>query len=206
MDAAPLDTERVWADLHAGLRRFVARRVRAEADADDIVQRVFLKVHQSLPQLRDADRLHGWLYQLTRRAIVDYYRSPARRREVPMGDADPDALDAGRAASRPVGKAPADAEDVDHAAFRELASCLHPLVAQLSELDQEALRLVEVEELSQVDAARRLGLSVSGMKSRVQRARARLRQVVEDCCRVELDRRGGLIGYTKRDEPCGGCG
>lgn len=191
-----IDTERVWTDMHAGLVRFVGRRVRHDADAEDIVQRVFLKVHESLGGLKDADRLHAWIYQVTRRAIADHYRSPMRRREVPM---EPDA---------PLADVPAAPDDQADAeagseAFRELAACLHPLVAQLAAADQEALRLVEVEGLSQVEAADRLGLSVSGMKSRVQRARGRLRRIVEDCCRIDLDRRGGVIGYTsRRCDPC----
>lgn len=195
-----IDTERVWIDMHAGLLRFVGRRVRHDADAEDIVQRVFLKVHESLAGLKDADRLHAWIYQVTRRAIADHYRSPAVRREVPMEseEAPDDALRA----------APDDEADREAGseAFRELASCLHPLVAQLTAADQEALRLVEVEGLSQIEAADKLGLSVSGMKSRVQRARGRLRHIVEDCCRIDLDRRGGIIGYrSRRRDRCDDC-
>jgi RNA polymerase sigma-70 factor (ECF subfamily) len=190
---ASVDTERVWADLHGRIRAFVGRRVRQPADADDIVQRVFLQVHRSLPTLRDADRLHAWIYQLTRRAIVDHYRLPAHRREVPAGAA----VDVAPAAMA------GDAEEAS--AIRELAGCLMPLVADLPAADQEALRLIEVENVSQVDAARQLGVSVSGMKSRVQRARRRLRDVVEACCRIELDRRGGPMAITPRDGGCGGC-
>lgn len=193
-DVTP-DTERVWADLHAGLHRFVSRRVRNPADADDVVQRVFLHVHRSLPSLRDTDKLHAWIYQATRRAIVDHYRSPAQRRERPAGDALDVAPDV-----------TAEEPDDEPTARGELAACLSPLVAALNAADQEALRLVEIEGLSQVEAARRLGVSPTAMKSRVQRARARLRAVVEACCRVELDRRGGLIAYApRRDDSCGGC-
>jgi len=185
------DTERVWRELHGNIRGFVSRRVRQPADVDDIVQRVFLHVHRALPTLRNADRLHAWIYQMTRRAIADHYRAPATRREVPAGAAldvvPPNVPDA------------ASDRDDERSALRELAGCLQPLLDDLAEADREALRLVEVDGLTQAEAARRLGLSVSGMKSRVQRARLRLRAAVEACCRVELDRRGGLIDYEARD-------
>lgn len=193
---AAVDTERVWADLHDNIRAFVGRRVRQPADADDVVQRVFLQVHRSLPTLRDTDRLHAWIYQLTRRAIVDHYRTPAHRREVTAGTAADVAPDAAMGHDDPEDEA---------SAVRELSRCLMPLVADLPAADQEALRLVDVEDVSQGDAARRLGLSVSGMKSRVQRARRRLRDVVDDCCRVELDRRGSPLAVTPRDGGCTGC-
>ena len=185
------DTERVWGELHTNIRGFVSRRVRQAADVDDIVQRIFLQVHRSLPTLREADRLHAWIYQTTRRAIADHYRAPAHRREVQAGaalDVVPDDVPgAGRATG----------ED-EPSALQELAACLQPLLADLAQEDQEALRLVEVDGLTQPEVARRLGLSVSGMKSRIQRARRRLRLAVEACCRLEIDRRGGLIAYEPR--------
>jgi hypothetical protein len=49
----------VWEELHASIRGFVARRVRQQADVDDVVQRVFLQVHRALPTLRRADKLHA---------------------------------------------------------------------------------------------------------------------------------------------------
>jgi RNA polymerase sigma-70 factor (ECF subfamily) len=194
---AVLDTERVWREMHEQISSFVSRRVRSSADVDDIVQRIFLQVHQALPALRDADRLHAWLYRTARRAIIDHYRAPAHRREVPAGDV----LDG-------VPERADDAAPDDEAsALRELAGCVSPLLASLGEADREALRLIEVDGLTQVEAARQLGLTVSGMKSRVQRARARLRTVVDACCRLELDRRGSPIAYERRaGGSCDGCG
>lgn len=195
---AGTDTERVWSELHGHIRGFVRRRVRQPADVDDIVQRIFLQVHRSLPTLRNTDRLHAWLYQTTRRAIADFYRAPAHRRELPTGTAH----DLVPQQERRVG----DVRDDEATARQELAGCLTPLLAGLSATDREALHLIEVDGVTQAEAARRLGLSASGMKSRVQRARVRLRTVVEACCRVELDRRGGLIAYERRSgSDCGGC-
>jgi RNA polymerase sigma-70 factor (ECF subfamily) len=85
MPDVSLSTEGVWSELRANIRGFVGRRVRQPADVDDIVQRVFLQVHRALPTLRDSDRLHAWVYQITRRAIADYYRAPSHTREVPAG-------------------------------------------------------------------------------------------------------------------------
>jgi RNA polymerase sigma factor (sigma-70 family) len=85
MPDVSLSTEGVWSELRANIRGFVGRRVRQPADVDDIVQRVFLQVHRALPTLRDADRLHAWVYQTTRRAIADYYRAPSHTRECLRG-------------------------------------------------------------------------------------------------------------------------
>jgi RNA polymerase sigma-70 factor (ECF subfamily) len=191
------DTEHVWERLHSNLRSFVGRRVRNTADVDDLVQRVFLHLHHALPTLRDEDRIHAWVYRTTRNAIADYYRAPVHRREVPAGSLV-DVADS---------EAPAHGAHggTEPTAMRELAGCLKPLFAALSPEDQAALRAIEFEGMTQVDAARRLGLSTSGMKSRVQRARKRLKASLEDCCRVELDRRGGITSFEsrRRSAPCG---
>jgi len=97
-------------------------------------------------------------------------------------------------------------DEHEESALQELARCLDPLMKRLGMADQEALHLVEFEGLTQVEAAGRLGLSVSGMKSRVQRARLHLRSAFEDCCRIALDRRGGVLGYEGRGDQCGSCG
>jgi RNA polymerase sigma-70 factor (ECF subfamily) len=111
------------------------------------------------------------------RAVTDYHR---RRRARPQfSDEIPE-----KAAARA-------GEDEPDSAAREMAGCLSPLVERLDPKYEEAVRLVEIEGMSQVDAAERLHLSVSGMKARVQRARRQLKELLLACCHVELDRRGG---------------
>ena len=85
----------------------------------------------------------------------------------------------------------------------ELSRCLAPLARRLPETYREALVMTEFEGVTQVDAARALGLSVSGMKSRVQRGREQLKAMLLDCCEVELDRRGSISDYRSRDGNCG---
>ena len=67
---------------------------------------------------------------------------------------------------------------------------------------QKALILTEFEGLTQARAAAHLGLSTSGMKSRVQRARAQLKELLIACCQVDLDRRGDITSYTPRSGAC----
>jgi RNA polymerase sigma-70 factor, ECF subfamily len=183
-----------WQELQGNLRAFIARRVRHQADVDDLVQRVLLQIVTGLGSLRDVERLHAWVYRVARNVIVDYYRSATVRRELASGDAvDLSATEM---------KGPALVED-ERTALRELATCLAPMIRQLPPAYQDAIRMTDLDGLTQVDAAKRAGVSVSGMKSRVQRARQQLRDIVEACCRVELDRRGSITSYApRRPEAC----
>lgn len=188
-----------WQELHGNLRAFIGRRVRNQADVDDLVQRVLLQIVAGLGSLRQVERLHAWVYRMARNVIADYYRSPAVRRERASGDALEIASANEFAASMLI-------EEDDRVALRELAACLRPMLRQLSPAYQDAIRMADLEGLTQMEAARRAGISVPGMKSRVQRARQQLRTIVEECCRVDLDPRGAITSFaSRRSEQCA-CG
>lgn len=181
-----------WRELEQKLRPFVARRVHS-ADVDDVVQDVFLRMQRNLCQLRDEQRFGPWVYQIARSAIVDHQRAALRR---------PVATD-----EAPDEPTPAIDEDEDGAVERELATYLAPFVAALPSPYREALTLTELEGLTQKDAAAMLGVSLSGMKSRVQRGRARLREMLDACCEITVDVRGRVIGCEARPDGKvpGGC-
>lgn len=197
------DTQAIWRQVHDGLRAFVSKRVDGEADVEDILQEVFLRVHRRLDGLKDPRRMVPWLFRITRNAIIDHYRRPARRREVPAG------LSADLDADEPAMVRPAGGESADAAQVRsELAGCLRPMIERLPADYRAAVALVELQGLTQQAAAGRLGLSLSGMKSRVQRGRRRLKQMLEACCEIQLDGRRAVADYRVRDSrrnPCGPC-
>jgi len=177
------DTRFAYSELETRLRRFVVGRVPA-ADVDDVVQDVFLRFQRSLSDLRHDERFESWVYQVARSAIAEQRRQRARH---PITHADPPEI----ASEWP------DAAD-EGAVERDLATYVAPFVAQLPSPYREALTLVELEGLTQKAAADLLGISLSGMKSRVQRGRARLRKVFEGCCEIALDTRGHVIGCEPR--------
>ena len=194
----PAVSEPLWEELHGNLRAFISRRVRNQSDVDDLVQRVLLQMVKGLGSLRDAERLHAWVYRTARNAIVDYYRSLTARREVASGGTEDLALADGADSQAP-------SEDDERAALRELAACMTPMIRQLPPAYREAITLADLEGINQAEAAARVGVSVSGMKSRIQRGRRQLKVVLEECCRVHLDRRGTIVAYDPRkSDSCGG--
>jgi RNA polymerase sigma-70 factor, ECF subfamily len=187
-----------WQEVRDGLRAFIAKRVVNLTEVDDIMQEVFLRMHRKLDSLKDPRRMVSWVFQITRHVIVDHYRSPKCHHEVPAGLAGDIDL------AHPTSALSTFSEDSGQLRT-ELASCLRPMIEQLSSHYREAVTLVELEGLTQNAAAKRLSLSVSGMKSRVQRARQQLKRLLEKCCVIELDRRRGIVNYTLRNSSCQSC-
>ena len=130
----------------------------------------------------------SWVFQITLNAIIDHYSSAEHRRELPVGLATE--LDEDRK--------PIVAEENESEDKYELSHCLRPMINRLSADYREAIRLVELEGLTNQEAALKLGLSVPGMKSRVQRGRQQLRKMLDECCLIELDRRRGVVEFEER--------
>jgi len=187
-----VETEALWSELRTRLLSFLRRRVATPEDAEDLLQEVFTRIHENASTLGEVESVTGWVYRTAGNAVTDYYRRRG----------------AFARATEALATAPrAGAED--SSSEEELAQCLRPLIATLPETYGHALELTELEGRTQGEAAAALGLSLSGMKSRVQRGRTKLKEVLLECCHVEIDRRGGVAGYEPRNRgagPCGQCG
>jgi RNA polymerase sigma-70 factor (ECF subfamily) len=167
--------------LAGDLRRFIRRRVSDEHVADDLLQETFLRIHRGLGDLKDADRLAAWVYQIARNVIRDHYRTTGLETT-----GMPDEL--------------ADEQD----AFDGIRQCacrwMDEVIGELPKTYREAVRLAEIEGLSQREVADRLGLSLAAAKSRVQRGRTQLKDVLTDCCEFHVDRRGNVMEIDPRPE------
>ncbi len=195
MNTQTPSTEEIWRELSADLLRFIRRRVSDEQHAEDLLQETFVRIHRNIRSLADADRLAAWVYQIARNVVSDHYRKSARAQSngVELLSVD-DPID-----------------DTDDRPFR--LSCLSSrwqaeFMAKLPETYREAVQLAEIEGLTQREVADRLGLSLSGDKSRIQRGRALLKEVLEACCRFEFDRRGNLMDIDPKPNRnvCSDCG
>ena len=183
-----VSVNQIWDDFTGQLRRFIAGRVRNEADADDILQDVFIKIHRSLDRLEDTSKLQSWVYQITRNAITDHYRKGEPAAEVSSEIPDDVAQEI-------------PTEDVE----ADVAAWLRPMMEDLPEKYREALLLTDIEGLTQKELAERLDISLSGAKSRVQRAREKLKDVLLGCCHVEVDRRGKVVDWEAKESDCRYC-
>ena len=182
-----MTTADVWVASSERLRKFIRKRVASDSDADDILQDTFVKIHAGLSDLKVRGSLWAWLFRIARNTITDHYRAKRDTAELPEEFPEPQ-------------KGPATVQ-----AAEEIAACLRPMVDRLPERYRRAIELTEYHGESQRDAAETLGLTVSGAKSRVQRARTKLRDMLLECCHVELDRLGHVIDYQPRSAGCHVC-
>ncbi|WP_281689930.1 sigma-70 family RNA polymerase sigma factor [Pseudonocardia thermophila] len=188
--AEPL-TEQMWREVIAQLRAFVGRRIADPGRAEDLVSEILLRIHQNLDSVDDRERLTHWVSRVARNAVIDEYRRAGRALEQLEAAVEDGAVDE-----------PDDAESV----LDELAPCLRPLLDGLSPEQRRAVQLVDLDGWGQAEAARREQVSLSGMKSRVQRGRRRLVELLGQCCALTLDARGVPMDYQPPSGSSCDCG
>ncbi|MDX5422599.1 MAG: RNA polymerase sigma factor SigZ [Hymenobacteraceae bacterium] len=169
----------VFLAYEAQLKGFVQKRIIDKDEANDILQQLYLKVYKNCEQLQEVKNTKAWLYQITRNAVYDFFRENSRRQSI----ADLDLTE---------GELP---EDTRH----EVEALVEPLINLLPPEYAEALRLSELEEVSQKEIAERLGISYSGAKSRVQRGREKLKALFMECCHLEFSHDGQVIGASVKE-------
>jgi RNA polymerase sigma-70 factor (ECF subfamily) len=164
-------TEISWSRTQRQLTAFIYRRVKDRAVADDITQDVLIKVFSKMTQLQDSERLSGWIYQIARNSIVDHFRTKSK--EISVSDLDWES----------------DAKSLNAC----VETCLNEMLLTLPKPYREALELVEIKNLSQQALAEKLGISYSGAKSRVQRARQMLKEQMDKNYLIKMDGYGNVI-------------
>ncbi|MEW6648270.1 MAG: sigma-70 family RNA polymerase sigma factor [Pseudomonadota bacterium] len=168
--------EQAWHAHAPELRRFVRRRIRDDSIVDDLVQEAFLRLHQGVWP----DNVRAWLFQVVRHLLIDHVRR--RHAHVPLPAELPE--EPGTEREQP---------------YAALETCLPAMLSRLPATDRESLTLAELDEVPQKRVAQTLGISLSGAKSRVQRARRRLHKVLAACCHLYTDRAGRLLEAIPKD-------
>ncbi len=182
--ASAVDFNGIYAAFYARILRYLTRLV-GPNEAEDISQEVFIKISRSLDDFR-GEGLSSWVYRIATNAATDRMRRTATRPSITEEDevALPDA-----------------AGSAEQQAIRgEMSECVRGLTNELPDSYRTVLILSDVEGLKDAEVALVIGTTVEAAKIRLHRARARLRQIMQDRCRFYRDGENTLLCDRKRPE------
>jgi RNA polymerase sigma-70 factor, ECF subfamily len=189
-DQQPISLDEVAEQFRNDIFAYIQTKVGDRSAADDLTQETFLKVQSSLSKGMEPEHFRGWIFKIARNSIIDFMHQKKRFM----------ALEEGADGSRIENREPADPNDRE---FRQgLFSYASKVIAAMPSEDREALTLTELDGFSREELASHLGISVTAAKSRVFRARAKLRKAIEECCRLITDSYGRVIDWKRRETPC----
>ena len=169
-----------WKRVQSELKGFVYKRVKDKALAEDIVHDVFLKVQSKIHQVKEGEKIFGWIYQITRNTITDHYRKQSK-------SVNPKDLD--------WESSPPNYNDCVSNAIKEL-------IATLPDKYRIPLEMSELQSMSQLEVAEKLNLNYATAKARVQRARKMLKEKMEEILIVKTDGYGNVIICKDRGACC----
>lgn len=173
--------EHAWGNLRSELLGFITARVSSRPIADDLLQDVFLRVQRSGAELKQIGNLRAWMFRITRNVLIDHHRVQAKGKTQELHEWLPD-----------------DPADWGRQIQEKLAPCLRVMIDELPKIYADALRSVELNEMSQAEAAKELHVSLTALKSRVRRGRALLKKLLLECCHFEVTAAGKVLDYWPR--------
>ena len=144
------------------LHRFFLAKSMSRADADDLLQETWLRIHRVRHTYRHGEPALPWFYAIARHIRVDHYRKSLR---VAAGERELEEISKGIAAA-------------PHQACE-----LEALLAPLPESQREVIAMLKVEGMSLKEVARAMSSSVGSVKQKVHRAYKKLRQTIGSTAR-----------------------
>jgi len=168
---------RAWTQHEPELRGWARHRLASTADVEDLLQDLFLKALRQGERFCSVQNARAWLFEVARNTLADRLRVARTTVELPDDLASPVEIN----------------EAVDG-----LTACLPRVLAELAPDDRDAITLCDLEGMAQADYAKARGLSLSAAKSRVQRARARMKAQMTTACQVRLDAAGQVQDFVPR--------
>ena len=164
-----------WDSHESELRRFLQSRIHDHDIAEDLLQDVFVKALAEGQKFCHLDNTRAWLYRVTRNQLIDYFRSHKIHQEVP--EEFPEVVE-------------------NSAPVVNLSRCLPTALKNLSDQEREVIELCDLEGMTQVEYARRKNITLPGAKSRLQRARKRLKLELNSACRIIFDEQGKVCCFN----------
>ena len=166
-----------WTTHRPELRGWLRHRVSNPAEAEDLLQDLFLKALRQGERFCSVRNARAWLFEVARNTLADHLRVTRNTVELP------DDL-------------VAQADDID--TVDTLTACLPRVLSELSFEDREVITLCDLRGMPQAEYARQKDLTLSAAKSRIQRARQRLRDRMTTACQVQIDVTGRVSDFVPR--------
>lgn len=178
------EVENIWVEFHQELKGYITKKVGNTNDADDILQNAFIKVIQNIDKVNGARNRRQYLYAIVKNSTTDHYRNLEVKEEE-------------------IKEQQIFIEKEEETINRIIAECcIEQMIQKLPPKYKEALLLSEIQKIPQKELAAKLNISYSGAKSRVQRGREKLKQMLLDCCDLHCDSYGNLKPGEKDNFNC----
>lgn len=170
-----------WEELNKHLLFFIKKRIKTKEDAEDILQDVYIKLHKNIDTLTDEKKLVSWIYQITRNTINDCYKRCYRIKKVEFEEYHIELT-----------------QEEEENLNDEILISMKKIIEELPEDSKELIKLYEFEDMSHKEISKKLEIKENTSKSRLKRAKEKLKNQLDECCVFQIDKFGNILDYRKK--------
>lgn len=178
----------IWKEFSSQLYIYINSKVNNKYDTEDIIQEVFIKIHNNIDKINDQSKLKSWIYKITKNTIIDYYR---KKKDISVDIMKFEKV--------------IEEDNKSDNMNEEISKCLEKMIFELPKKYQEAIDLYDIKGMNHKEISKKLDVTVSCSKMRVQRAKAKLKEILLECCDFEVDSFGNIIDYKQKKAVCTHC-
>lgn len=164
-----------WHKHESELRGYLIRRLKNASLAEDLLQDTFVKAIAKGSGFCTLENPRSWLFKVVHNELVDHFRR--HKIFIEFGD-------------------DIDDEEQEVPGVITLSVCLPRVLQLLTEDEREIITLCDLEGMNQADYAKYKQIGLSGTKSRIQRARRRLKNKLNEHCQVRFDEDGKVCCFV----------
>ncbi|PAB60114.1 RNA polymerase sigma factor SigZ [Anaeromicrobium sediminis] len=179
----------IWNEFSSELYKYINGKVKNKCDAEDILQDIFVKIYKNIDKVDKQSKLKSWIYKITKNTIIDYYR---KKKDITV---DIEKLEKGL-----------EEDNNSDNMNEEISKCLEKMIFELPKKYQEVIELYDMKGMKHKEISEKLHVTMSCSKMRVQRAKAKLKDILLECCDFEIDTYGNIIDYKQKKTNCQKCG
>lgn len=178
----------IWTEFSSELYRYINSKVNNKYDSEDILQDIFIKIYENIDKVDDQSKLKSWIYRITKNTIIDYYR---KKKDISI---DIKEFEKGL-----------EEDNSSDNMNEEISKCLEKMIFELPKKYQEVIELYDTKGMKHKEISEKLDITISCSKMRVQRGKAKLKEILLECCDFEVDAFGNIIDYKKKKDQCKAC-
>lgn len=161
----------LWLEYKNGLKFYILKLVKDEDIANELSHEVLMKIYNSCCSGKEIRNVRSWIFQIAHNTTIDYLKK----------------------SNKFTNEVPEIFEEDESNSYKEAEELMIPLISLLPEKYALPLKLSDIEGIKQADVSKKINLSLTATKSRIQRARKLLKEKIVECSNLELDERGNLL-------------
>lgn len=172
------DVSSLWIEYKSGLKYYILKKIKNEDLADELSHEVLMKIYKSCCSGNEINNIRSWMYQIAHNTVIDHLKKENKFTE---------------------GVTERFESDINNI-YEDAEKFVEPLIKLLPDKYALPLLMSDIEGINQIEVSRKMNLSLTATKSRIQRARKLLKEKIIECSNLEINAKGKPVSIEIKSD------